>query len=266
MQFGCLCGAWISTPRWEAPRNSEQHSCNIQGIGCDLHPARFSSDEPPAREGALHTWFPPLSRRKVWRLFQHPTWALTASFFRHANQEVAKATPAAESAAATAVGETGEAPAQATEVIKGDPLLHALLRCSRQLTKLRHSLLVQVRSGKKGHMILRRTFRSFRIVYLFLVRPSLSFHISFSETPPPLQLFTASRICQFHSPLRLPDNLPLAFGGRKSCRLFRPDYISLSLSLSEASPLGKCIGQARGSLASCCTDSLLHARLLCEHA
>ncbi|CAM9381966.1 unnamed protein product [Ectocarpus fasciculatus] len=58
---------------------------------------------------------------------------------RHLDEEVAKATPAA----ATAAGETGEAPAEATEVIKGDPLLHALLRCSRQLTKLRHSLLAQ---------------------------------------------------------------------------------------------------------------------------
>ncbi|CAM9358518.1 unnamed protein product [Ectocarpus sp. 6 AP-2014] len=62
---------------------------------------------------------------------------------RHLDEEVAKATPAAASAAATAAGETVEAPAQATEVIKGDPLLHALLRCSRQLTKLRHSLLAQ---------------------------------------------------------------------------------------------------------------------------
>ncbi|CAM9973651.1 unnamed protein product, partial [Ectocarpus sp. 12 AP-2014] len=61
---------------------------------------------------------------------------------RHLDEEVAKATPAAP-ALATAAGETGEAPAQATEVIKGDPLLHALLRCSRQLTKLRHSLLAR---------------------------------------------------------------------------------------------------------------------------
>ncbi|CAB1120627.1 unnamed protein product [Ectocarpus sp. CCAP 1310/34] len=69
---------------------------------------------------------------------------------RHLDEEVAKATPAAP-ALATAAGETGEAPAQATEVIKGDPLLHALLRCSRQLTKLRHSLLAQV-DGTQGSL------------------------------------------------------------------------------------------------------------------
>ncbi|CAM9394011.1 unnamed protein product [Ectocarpus sp. 12 AP-2014] len=69
---------------------------------------------------------------------------------RHLDEEVAKATPAAP-ALATAAGETNEAPAQATEVIKGDPLLHALLRCSRQLTKLRHSLLAQA-DGPQGSL------------------------------------------------------------------------------------------------------------------
>ncbi|CAM9444461.1 unnamed protein product [Ectocarpus sp. 4 AP-2014] len=71
---------------------------------------------------------------------------------RHLDEEVAKATPAAP-ALATAAGETGEAPARATEVIKGDPLLHALLRCSHQLTKLRHSLLAQGSLQRRGRPV-----------------------------------------------------------------------------------------------------------------